>query len=82
MHEDLSVMPETYIEVAEFDCLRDCGIAYAKHLEDHGISVQFHDIHAAMHGFDNVINAKITRKCVDNRIAFFHEMLNGAQTRR
>ena len=75
MNEDLSVMPKTYMEVAEFDCLRDCGIIYAKHLQELGVEVELHDISATMHGFDNAINAKITRGCVDNRIRFVQSLL-------
>ena len=73
MNEDLSVMPKTYIEVAEFDCLRDCGLAYAKRLQELGCEVELHDVAATMHGFDNALNARITRECVENRIRFMRE---------
>lgn len=76
MNEDLSVMPKTYIEVAEFDCLRDCGIAYAQRLQELKIEVEFHDVAATMHGFDNAVNAKITKDCVDNRVRFIKARLD------
>lgn len=76
MNEDLSVMPKTYIEVAEFDCLRDCGLVYAKHLKELGIEIELHDVTATMHGFDSALNAKITRECVDSRIKFIKTLLD------
>lgn len=75
LNEDLSVMPETYMEVAEFDCLRDGGIAYANRLKALGIDVEYHDVPATMHGFDNALQAKITRNCVDSRIKFMQALL-------
>lgn len=75
MDKDLSVMPKTYIEVAEFDCLRDCGIAYAARLQEAGVETEFHDVKGTMHGFDFAMNAKITRKCVDNRVSFMRSLL-------
>ena len=76
MNEDLSVMPKTYIEVAEVDCLRDCGIMYADHLQELGIETELHDVTATMHGFDSALNAKITRDCVENRIRFIKTLLD------
>lgn len=70
LKEDLSKLPPTYIEIAEFDCLRDGGLAYAKQLSQSGVEVELHDVSATMHGFDMARKAKITRNCVDNRIRF------------
>ncbi|MEA2373371.1 MAG: acetyl esterase [Solirubrobacteraceae bacterium] len=49
--EDLSRLPPTLIVTAEFDPLRDEGIAYAERLAEAGVAVEH--VHAAdqMHGF-------------------------------
>lgn len=50
--EDLEWFPKTYIETAEFDCLRDEGILFAKKLEDYGVDVTLNETKGTMHGFD------------------------------
>ena len=54
---DLKGLPQAYIEVAEFDALRDDGVLFCKLLSDEGIDVEFHDTHGTMHGFDYMMNA-------------------------
>ena len=58
--DSLEGMPQAYIEVAEFDALRDDGILYSKLLQEAGIDVEFHDTHGTMHGYDYVMNAPTT----------------------
>lgn len=69
-YEDLSFLPQAYIEVAEFDCLHDDGVLFHQLLLDHGISSELHEVKNAMHGFDTVFKAKTTQKMVQNRIIF------------
>ena len=42
MAPDLSRMPPTFIEVAEFDIFRDEGLLYASRLKESGVEVQVH----------------------------------------
>ena len=48
---DLSGMPHTIICVAEFDVLRDEGVAFAKQLRHAGVPVDFTKADDQMHGF-------------------------------
>ncbi len=66
-HKDL---PPAYIEVAEFDCLRDDGILYADLLRAQGIPVELHETTGTMHGFDTVFNAPTTQKMIKTRAEY------------
>ncbi len=74
-NENLTGMPNTYIETAEFDCLRDGGIIYAEKLKKHGVDVLLYNTKGTMHGFDMVSNSQIVRECVENRIKFLENNL-------
>ena len=58
--DSLEGLPPAYIEVAEFDALRDDGILYSRLLEETGIDVEFHDTQGTMHGYDYMVNAPTT----------------------
>ena len=59
--DSLEGLPQAYIEVAEFDALRDDGILYSKLLQEAGIDVEFHDTHGTMHGYDYILKAPTTQ---------------------
>lgn len=61
-------LPPAYIEVNEFDPVRDEGIAYAKLLKNHGIFVLLNQTKGTMHGYDAVKNSSITKENVQKRI--------------
>ena len=69
-----AALPPAYVEVAEFDCLHDDGVLYAKLLRDTGIPVEFHEVRGTMHGFDTVFNAPTSQKMIAKRIAFIKRM--------
>ena len=58
--DSLKGLPPAYIEVAEFDALRDDGFLYSRLLQETGIDVEFHDTQGTMHGYDYVLNAPTT----------------------
>ena len=66
--ERLEGLPKTYMEVAELDCLRDEGIAYAKRLEEAGIPVEFYEVKGAIHGYDNAEESSIVEEYYGKRI--------------
>lgn len=49
---DLAGLPPAYVEVSEFDCLRDEGIEYARRLRAAGIEVTLNETVGTVHGFE------------------------------
>jgi len=68
--ETPSKAPPSYVEVAEFDCLHDDGVLYARLLGDAGVEVELHEPKGTMHGFDTVVNAPTSQKMIAQRVAF------------
>ena len=69
-------LPPAYIEVAEFDCLHDDGVLYAKLLQAGGIPVEFHEAKGTMHGFDTVFNAPTSQAMLKKRTAYIRQMFS------
>ncbi|MBU1093479.1 MAG: alpha/beta hydrolase [Firmicutes bacterium] len=67
---DVSGSPETYIETADYDCLRDEGILYAKRLKQAGVPVIEHQTKHTVHGYDAVFFSKLVRNLTRERILF------------
>ena len=61
-------LPPAYVEVEDFDCLHDEGIAYAQALSKAGVPVQLEDMKGTFHGFDSFWKADISRTAVKKRI--------------
>lgn len=72
-------LPPAYIETAEFDCLHDDGILYAKKLRDAGVEVTLNETKGTMHGFDIMQKAEITQAALTARIEFMKTILNRNQ---
>lgn len=71
MHSVLpAVIPDTYIETAEFDCLHDEGILYGRKLEDAGTKVEYNDTKGTFHGYDMALDTQIVTDSVKKRLSF------------
>lgn len=68
--DDFSIFPPTYVETAEFDCLHDDGILFAKELKAAGIEVTLNETKGTMHGYDIMRNASISLASMEQRIDF------------
>ena len=68
--ESLERIPMTYIETAEYDCLRDGAIIYADRLRNLGISVELHNTEGTVHGYDMALKSSIVQDLIEKRIAF------------
>jgi acetyl esterase len=67
---DLSDLPPAYVMTAEFDPLRDEGIAYAQRLLQAGIPTELHCFNGACHGFDLLAPAiELSRRAVDEQVS-------------
>ena len=64
---DVSFMPKTYIETAEYDCLHDEALEFAEKLKKENIDVVVNETKNTMHGFD-IKNGKITRRIINERM--------------
>lgn len=67
---DVSNLPETYIETAQYDCLRDEAIDYARRLVEANVLVTEYHTRGTVHGYDAVFFSKLTKQMLKNRIDF------------
>lgn len=74
--KSLEHFPNTYIEVAEFDCLRDEGIAFADRLQSEGVVTEIYEVKGACHGFETALESRIVSEAVDRRIRWIESLLN------
>ncbi len=60
----------TYIEVAEYDCLKDEGIKYYEYLKENNISVYLNETLGTVHGYDILLNTQLAKENIKKRIDF------------
>ena len=65
--DNVSYFPKTYVEVCEFDCLRDEGILFADKLKSCGVDVTLNETKGTIHGFD-VKSCPTTEEAISYRL--------------
>jgi acetyl esterase/lipase len=60
--EDLTGLPPTYVDVCEFDPLRDEGIGYAQRLVLAGVPVELHLYPGTFHGSSMIAGAAVAQR--------------------
>lgn len=63
-------IPPTYVETAEFDCLRDEGLLYAEMLKQNGANVTVNETKGTIHGYDFRLKSRITEESISKRLSF------------
>lgn len=61
-------IPDTYLETAEFDCLRDEGLLYAQRLREAGANVVLNQTSGTVHGYDFCLKSDISQESIKRRI--------------
>jgi acetyl esterase/lipase len=70
---ELQKIPTTYIETAEFDCLRDEGNEFAQMLQSSGVATTCIQTEGTMHGFDMAQQSGITQHQIAERCKWLRE---------
>ncbi len=73
--------PPTYIEVAQFDALRDEGVLLWQRMKDQGIPAEYHEVKGACHGFETATKSNLLKTCVERRIAWLRSALDSTEHR-
>ena len=67
--ESFAGLPPAFVEVAEFDPLRDEGKQYARALEAAGVAVEQHEVKGGVHGYDLVEDSATAAVIYKERMA-------------
>lgn len=64
---------KTYIEIAQFDCLKDEGKDYYNFLIKNNIESTLNETIGTIHGYDFILRSEITKTSINKRINFLKE---------
>lgn len=78
--KSLGFMPSAYVEVADFDCLRDEGIEYAEALKRDGVRTELIITHGTVHGYDLASKSDIAKQALTYRIDALRSELQTKET--
>jgi acetyl esterase len=78
--KSLHGLPPAYVETAEFDPLRDEGIAYARRLQADGVEVTLVETKRTVHGYDMIKNNEIVQQSLQRRVEFLRGVLGGGNS--
>lgn len=73
-------LPQAYIEVAEFDCLHDEGLEYAKMLQEANIEVEVAEVSGVTHGFEIEWNQPFVQSQLQRRCQILRQLSNVIKT--
>ena len=76
---EFSGLPPTYVDVCEFDSLRDEGIGYAQQLVQAGVPVELHLYPGTFHGSSLIADAAVSRRMSADSIDGIRRLLHGQQ---
>jgi acetyl esterase/lipase len=74
-------LPSAFVEVAEFDPLRDEGLQYAAALKGAGVAVEAREAKRAVHGYDVVKESPIVETMIRERISALRSFFGHPGTR-
>lgn len=81
MHSSLpQIIPNAYIETAEYDCLHDEGVIYGKKLKEAGAHVEINETKGTIHGYDSALTTKIAICNIEKRICFLKKGFYGCSS--
>ncbi len=66
--ENLQNASPAYVEMQEFDILRDEGAAFAQRLQDAGVPTESHLISGSYHGFDEELDSPLVQQVLKQRV--------------
>ena len=68
-------LPPTYIETAEYDCLRDEAVIYAENIRGKAKTVELYETKGTAHGYDIASKHPIVNVSIKKRIEFMEKFL-------
>ena len=74
--ENIIDMPDSYIEVAEFDALHDDGVIYSEILKKNNKEVELYEVKGSMHGYDSKYKSPTVQKMFEQRIEYISRKFN------